>query len=132
MMNKSDIKILLIGVIIISLVDPFYVLIDTIIAFAEIESYSLSFCLLYSYSPFLIAGLYIGCSRAKKVTTICFLVSSSYVLERIIFQGLLNSDSRHGILDNKFLIIANLLLLGFLITIGSSTLARNIKHYKKT
>jgi len=136
MMNKTDRKILLIAVAIAIAIDPVCVSTLTIMTLSDADIFNppLAIWLLNGYSPFAISGFYIGLTKATKPTFFCFVVSIAYIFEWLVLQVLMCDDFPLGfsIMDIFPRTIPNHLLLGFIITVGSCTLANKIKQKKPT
>lgn len=133
MINKSDLKIILISFAVILSADWIFAAVHTVLHFLDIELASpFSAYLLYGYSPLAITGFYIGWTKTKANTIICILVSLVYVCKRIFLDELFVSDPRHDFLQYNFLIALNLTALSFLITLGANSLSQQIKKIKST
>lgn len=133
MINKSDLKIILISFAVILSADWIFAAVHTVLHFSNIElAAPFSAYLLYGYSPLAITGFYMGWTKTKTNTRICILVSLVYVLKRFLFDGLFVSDLRHNYLQYEFMIVLNLTALSFFIILGANALSQQIKKIKST
>ncbi|ABW69000.1 hypothetical protein [Desulfosudis oleivorans] len=132
MINKNDLKIILISFVLIFSVQFIFVAIETALQFLGITlAAPLFFYVLYGYSPLAFTGLYIGWTKTSSKTKVCLLASLFYILKRFCFGGF-ETDSRHNFSEYNFMIVLNLTALSFLIILGANTLSQQIKKIKNT
>lgn len=105
-MNKQNIKIAIIAIILSWGINPLIMLIHIAITYVtEIKlGAPLTAYLIYGYFPLFVTGIYIAFAKTTSRTQICILVSIFYVLKKALFDNLFYADPRHDFLQYKMII----------------------------
>ena len=128
-MNKQNLKIAIVAILLSWATNPILMLIHTGITFiSEIKfDAPLSAYFIYGYFPLIVAGIYIGCSKTSSRIQIGILVSILYLLKRALFGDLFDADFRHNHLQYRMVILANLTILYAVIVSGSCAITEYIR-----
>ena len=128
-MNKQNLKIAIVAILLSWATNPMLMLIHTGIRFiSEIKlDAPLSAYFIYGYFPLIVAGIYIGFSKTTSRIQIGILVSILYLLKRTLFGDLFDADVRHSHLQYRIVILANLTILYAVIVSGSCAITEYIR-----
>ena len=121
-MNKQNIFITIIAIIICLAINPIIMFIHTTIYWiSKIEfEYPLTMYLMYGYFPLIISGTYIAFTKTKSPVMICIIVGVFNALYKISFENLLSNNQNYFILEySKVIILLNLTFLSVLIVTGT-------------
>ena len=135
-MESRDIKIIIIGMIISLVVNPFIMLIHTFIEFFSTVKIGvpLTQFFLYGYFPLAISGVYIAITKSNKKILISILVGLLYGISGILFNYFFSDFdyvfSKHFETTTMFILIRhiNLFLLYIILISGSCVITSYIKE----
>jgi len=128
-MNNRTLKVLIVAISLSWITDYLIAAIHTSLSFIpgfELDA-PLSAYLVYGYTPLIVAGVYIGFSNTASKIQIGLLVAISYIIKRILLDGLFETDLRHSYPGNIIVILANLTILYILIVNGSLAITEIIR-----
>ena len=128
-MNKQNLKITVIAIILSWVINPLIMLIHTAISYVTEIKFGapLTAYLIYGYFPLFVTGSYIAFAKTTSQMKICILVGIFYVLKRALFDNLFDGDTRHDFSQYRPIILINLTVLSALIVLGSYAIVDHIR-----